>query len=163
MVPLDDYLDAATQGKIMRVNGITTFLLYVAQCIIFNQTNCVKTTLISNASLKSFYSKLGFKVIKDLATSTNFEEARSRFHYETGKYKAEQEKTIGLHCLYTIPQRAIFLPDDQINFNIHKNMFRGINVNPTSETWFLNKYIEDEIKKKLDKTREQLASDEMEN
>ena len=41
-------------------------------------------------------------------------------------------------------------------------MFRDLNVDPTSETWFLNKYIEDEIKKKVDKTREQLASDEME-
>ena len=31
MGSLDDYLDAAPQGKSMRVNGITTFLLYVAQ------------------------------------------------------------------------------------------------------------------------------------
>ena len=29
-----------------------------------------------------------------------------------------------------------------------------------SETWFPNKYIEDDIKKKVDKTKEQLASDE---
>ena len=36
-------------------------------------------------------------------------------------------------------------------------------VDPTSETWFPNKYIEAEIKKKLDKTRGQIASDEMEN
>ena len=40
-------------------------------------------------------------------------------------------------------------------------MFRDLNVNSTSETWFPNKYIEDEINKKVDKTREQLASDEM--
>ena len=41
-------------------------------------------------------------------------------------------------------------------------MFRDLDVNPTSETWFPNKYIEDKIRKKVDKTREQLASDEME-
>ena len=40
-------------------------------------------------------------------------------------------------------------------------MFRDLDVNPTSKTWFPNKYIEDEIKKKVDKTRGQLASDEM--
>ena len=40
-------------------------------------------------------------------------------------------------------------------------MFRYLDVNSTSETWFPNKYIEDEIKKKVDKTREQLSSDEM--
>ena len=40
-------------------------------------------------------------------------------------------------------------------------MFRDLDVDPTSETWFTNKYIEDDIKKKLDKTREQLASTEM--
>ena len=46
---LDEYLDDALQGKSMRVNGITTFILNVAQFIIFNQTNRVKTPLISNA------------------------------------------------------------------------------------------------------------------
>ena len=51
MVPLDDYLDAAPKGKSIRGYGITTFLLHFAQCIIFNQTNRVKTTLISDASL----------------------------------------------------------------------------------------------------------------
>ena len=40
-------------------------------------------------------------------------------------------------------------------------MFRDLYGISTSETWFPNKYIEDEIKKKVDKTREQLASDEM--
>ena len=40
-------------------------------------------------------------------------------------------------------------------------MFRYLDVNSTPETWFPNKYIEDKIKKKVDKMREQLASDEM--
>ena len=40
-------------------------------------------------------------------------------------------------------------------------MFRYLDVNSTSETWFPNKYIKDDIKEKIDKTIEQLASDEM--
>ena len=40
-------------------------------------------------------------------------------------------------------------------------MFRALDVNSTSETWFPNKYIEYGIKKKVDKTRGQLTSDEM--
>ena len=31
---LDDYSDAGPQGKIMRGNGITTFILHFDQCII---------------------------------------------------------------------------------------------------------------------------------
>ena len=72
-----------------------------------------------------------------------------------------QIQTICLQCLYTIQRRVRFLHDDRINFNIHKYVFIDLDVNPTPETWFPNKYIEDEIKKKVDKTREQLASDEM--
>ena len=144
---LDHYREADPNHKSIRGNGITTFLLHVAQCIIFNQTNIVKTILFANASLKSFYSRLGFTVINDFATSTNFEEARRRFNYETVKSKSDQEKTIGLQCLHTIPQRVTFIHDDRINFNIHKNVFRDLDGISTSETWFPNKYIEAEIKK----------------
>ena len=42
-------------------------------------------------------------------------------------------------------------------------MFSNLHDVSTSKMWFPNKYIESEIKKKLDKTRGQLASDEMEN
>ena len=103
--------------------------------------------IVANASLKSFDSRLGFTVIKDFATSTNFEVAHSRFHYEKGKSKSEQKQTIVLQCLYTIPRRVTFLHGNRINFNIHKDVFRYLDVNSTSETWFPNKYIEDEIKK----------------
>ena len=103
MGSLDYYLGAAPKGKNIRGNGITTFLLHVSQCIISNQTNRVKTTLIANASLKSFYQRLGFKVIRYFTTSPNFEEACKQFHYNSGKYKAYQKKTIGLQCLHTIP------------------------------------------------------------
>ena len=62
--------------------------------------NFVKTTLIANALLNLFYSYLGFKVIKDLMTSTNFEEACRQFHYETGKYKTDQKKLLA-YSFYT--------------------------------------------------------------
>ena len=109
---LDDYYDADPNHKSIRGNSITTFLFHVLQCIILCLTNCVKTIIIANVSLKSFYSRLGFTVIKDFVTSTTFEAARSRFNYEKGKSKAEQKKTIGLQCLYTIPRQVIFLHDD---------------------------------------------------
>ena len=48
-----------------------------------------------------------------------------------------------------------------MNFNIHKNVLIDLDDISTSENWFLNKYIVDKIKKKVDKTRDQLASDEM--
>ena len=40
-------------------------------------------------------------------------------------------------------------------------MFRDLDGISTSETFFPKKYIDDEIKKKVDKTRDQLASDKM--
>ena len=73
---LDDYSDADPNHKSIRGNGISTFLFHVSQCIIFNLTNQVKTILIANVSLKTFYSRLGFTVIKDFVTSTTFEAAR---------------------------------------------------------------------------------------
>ena len=77
---LDDYSDVDPDQKSIRGDGITTFIFHVAQCILLHLTNFVKTILISNASLKSFYSRLGFTVIKYFVTSTTFEAAHSRFH-----------------------------------------------------------------------------------
>ena len=107
---LDDYSDAHPNHKIIRGNGITTFIFHVAQCIISNQTNRVKTILIADASLKSFYSRLGFMLIKYFAISTNFEEACSRFHYETEKSKAEQKKLLA-YIFYTTS-------DDVLHFSM---------------------------------------------
>ena len=45
----DYYLDAAPRAKTKRGNGITTFLLHVAQCNTFRQKNIVTETLISEA------------------------------------------------------------------------------------------------------------------
>ena len=88
----DDYSDASPRAKTMRGNGITTFILHVSQCITFRQTKFVTATLIAKAQLESINSSLGFKVIKDFATSSNLEEARKRFNYESGKSKALQKK-----------------------------------------------------------------------
>ena len=70
------YLDAAPHAKTIRGNGITNFILHVSQCIIVNKMKFVRATLISKAWLKSLYSRFGFKVIQDFATSPTFEEAR---------------------------------------------------------------------------------------
>ena len=78
MVCFDDYSDAAPRAKTMRGNGITTFILYVAQYITYRQF--LTATLIDQAFLKPFYSRLGFKVIKDFATSPNFEETCKQFN-----------------------------------------------------------------------------------
>ena len=48
-----------------------------------------------------------------------------------------------------------------MNINTQTNVFRDLDGISTSETFFLKKYIDDEIKKKVDKTRYQLASDKM--
>ena len=77
---LDDYYDADPTHKIIRGNGITTYLFHVAQFILFCLTNYVKTILITNASLKTFYSRLGFTVIKYFVTSTTFEAVCSQYH-----------------------------------------------------------------------------------
>ena len=80
------YSYADPNHKSIKENGITTFIFHVAQCIIFNKKKHVKTIIIANVSLKTFYSRLGFSVIKDFVTSTTFEAARRKFHYETGTY-----------------------------------------------------------------------------
>ena len=82
-----DYSDAVPRSKTMRGNGITNFLLHVAQYITFNQTKFVTETLIYKARLNSLYSGLVFKVIKDFLTCHNFEEACEQFYYESGKFK----------------------------------------------------------------------------
>ena len=85
-----------------------------------------------------------------------FQHQSKRFHHETGKPKSDQKKIIGLQCLHNIPRHVTFLRDNRINFNVHKNLFRDLDVDPKSKTWFPNKYIEADIKKKLDKPEDNL-------
>ena len=104
--------DDSPRAKTMRVNGITKFLLNVAQCITLLQKNIVTATLIYKALLKSFYSRLGFKVIKDFAGYPHLEEACKQFNYESGKSKALQKETIGLLCHQTIPLSVTIINDN---------------------------------------------------
>ena len=158
----DNYLDADPRAKTMRGNGTTTFLLHVSQCITFGQTKFVTATIISEASLKSFYSRLGFKVIKNFATSPNFEEARKRFNYESLKSKALQKNKIGLQCHQTIPRCVTIIHDNLIDLNENRNYFKYLNEVPPLYDWFPYEYIDAEAKKKLDKTKGQIEGDEME-
>ena len=111
--------------------------------------------------MKSFYSRLGFNLIKDSTISPNFEEACKRFDYDTGKYKALQKKTFGLQCPQTIPRRVTILHDNRIEFNENRNVFKDLNEVFPSDYWFPYKYIDSGINKKLDETTGQLAGDEM--
>ena len=133
----DDYLDAAPRAKTVRVNCITTFLLHVAQCITFRQTNIFTALLLAETSLKSFYSRLGFNVIKDFATSYHFKEACKQFNHESGKSKALQKKTIGLKCHQTFPRRVTILHDNRIDFNENRNVLKYLNEVPPSDDWLL--------------------------
>ena len=127
----DDYLDAVPRTKTMRVNGITTFLLHVSQCITFHQKQIVIATLISKESLKSFYSRLAFKVIKYFVTSHNFEEARKKFHYESVKSRALQKQKIGLQCHLTITRRVTIIHENIIDFNENRDVFKDLNDVPS--------------------------------
>ena len=129
MVCFNDYSDAAQRAKTMRVNGITKFILHVAQCINFCQENIVTTTLIAKESLKSFYSRLGFKFFFDLATSTHFEEACKQFNYESVNLM-HCRKIIGLQCHQTFPLRVTILHDNRIGFNENRKKFKDLNEDP---------------------------------
>ena len=128
----DGYLDAATRAKTIRGNGINNFILHVSQCITFDQTKVFTATLISKARLKSLYSRLCFKVIRDFATSPNFKKACKQFHYESGKSKALQKQKNGLQCYLTIPRCVKIIHDNRIESNENKDVFKGLNEVPTS-------------------------------
>ena len=144
-----DYLDASPRAKTMRGNGITTFLLNVAQCITFRQTNIVTATFIYKKSLKSLYSRLGFKVIKDFAASHNFQEACKQFNYGSGKPKALQKRTIGLQYHQTIPRRVKIIHDNIIDLNENINVFKYFNEVSPLDYWLPYEYIDAEVKKKI--------------
>ena len=57
----DDYLDDAPHAKTMRLNGITAFLLHVAQFITFHQTKFVTETLISEGIVEFILFKVRFQ------------------------------------------------------------------------------------------------------
>ena len=121
----------------------------------------VTETLISKASLNSFYSRLGFKVIKDFVTSPNYEKACKQFHYESGNTK-DSRKKIGLQCYLTIPRRVTFIYENRTDSNENKYVLKDLNYFPPLDDWFSYEYIDAEAKKKVDKTKGQLAENEIE-
>ena len=107
----------------MRLKGLTAFLLYVAQCITFNEKRFFTATIIAEASLKSLYSRLGFKVIKYFTTSPNFENSRKQINYESGKSN-KLHKKIGLKFHLTIPRRVTNFYGNRIELNENKDVFK---------------------------------------
>ena len=118
----------------------------------------VTATFIAEARLKPLYSRLGFKFIKDFATSPNFEEAHEIFHYESGKSKELKKQTIRLQCYLTIPRRVTILHDNQIDFNENRDVFKDLNEVPPSDYWFPYEYIDAEVNKKLEKPKDDLQA-----
>ena len=72
-----------------------------------------------------------------------------------------RNKTIGLQYCLTIPRCVTIIDENQIDFNGNKDVLKHLNVVPTSDDWFPYEYIDAEVNKKLDKTKRQLAGDEM--
>ena len=119
---------------------------HVAQCITFYRTITFTATLIAKVFLKSFYSRLGFKVIKYFVTSPNFEVARKQVHCESGKSKALQKNKISLQGYLTIPRRVTFIYDNRIDSNENKDVFKDLNEFSPSYNWFPYEYIDSEVK-----------------
>ena len=111
--------------------------------------------------MKSFYSRLGSKVIKYVATFPNFEEARKQFHYESVKSRSLQKPTIGLQCHITITRHVTIIHENRIDFNENRDALKYLNGVPPSDDWFPYEYIDYEVKKKVNKTKGQLAGHEM--
>ena len=77
--------------------------------------------------------------------------------------KHYRNKKIGLQCHLTTPKRLTIIHDNLIDFNEDRDLFKDLNDVTTSYDWFLYEYMDAEVKKKVDKTKRQLAGDEMEN
>ena len=71
-------------------------------------------------------------------------------------------KTIGLQCHKTFPRRVTILHANRIDFNENRDLLKYLNEIPPSNDCFPYEYIDAEVKKKIDKTKRQLAGDEME-
>ena len=70
-------------------------------------------------------------------------------------------KKIGLQCYLTIPWRVTFIYDNWIDLNENKDVLKDLNYFPPSDDWLPYEYIDAEVKKKVEKTKGQLAGDEM--
>ena len=105
---------------------------------------------------------LGFKVIRNFATSSNFEDAHKQFNHKSGKSKALKKETIGLQCHQKIPRHVTIIYDNRINFIENINVFKDLNEVPLSNDWLPYEYNDAEVNKKIDEIRIQHAGNEME-
>ena len=112
--------------------------------------------------MKSLYSRLGFKVIKEFSKYPNSEEAREQFHYDSGKPKKKQKQKIGIQCYLTIPQCVTIIHDNIIENNEYSAVYKYLNEVSPSDDWLPYEYIDAEVNNKLDETKGRLAGDEME-
>ena len=112
----------------------------------FPSKKIVTATLIDEALLNSFYSRLGFNSIKYFAASHNSKEDRKQFHCESGKSRALQNQTIVLQCHPIIPRRVTILHDNLIYFNENRDVFKDLNDVPPSDDWFPYECIDVEVK-----------------
>ena len=111
--------------------------------------------------MKSFYSKLGFRVIKYFAAYPDFGEACKQFRCKSGKSRSLQKQAICLQCHVTISTRVTIIHDNQIYFNENRDVFKDLNDVPPSDDWFPYECIDVEVKNKVDKTKGQLTGNEM--
>ena len=72
-----------------------------------------------------------------------------------------QRQNVFLQCYITIPRHFTIIHDNPIEFNENKDVFKYLNEVPPSDYWFPYKYIDAEVNNKLDKTKGQLAGDEI--
>ena len=70
-------------------------------------------------------------------------------------------KKIGLKCYLTISRHVTIICDNRIDFNENRYVFKDLNNIAPSNDWFPYEYIDAEVNRKLDKTKGQLAGDEM--
>ena len=162
MVCFDNYLDAAPHSKKNERKWCYHLSFARRPMYTFQSNKYFTATLIAKAWLKSLYSRLGFKVIKDSTISPNFEKACKKFHYGSVKSKVLQKQKIGLQCYLTIPRCVTIIHDNRIDFNGNKYAFKDLNEVPPSDDWFPYEYIDAEVNNKSEKTKGRIAGDEME-
>jgi hypothetical protein len=152
-VCFDDYLDASPLVKTMRGTGFTVFILHIAQCMAFHKSKWLNTTLVAEFKLKSFYSKLRFKVIKDFAQSPIMEVARPRFHFEGSDSNVNKKKTIGMPCYHMMPGSVTLFFDNHIDKGDQSDLYHHLANDKPPKEWFLAKFIQAQVRQRIAATK----------